>query len=64
MRRLKLGVLGLLFLSPWLLSDGTGNQPGLGLYLAFIGCPVGLTCLLFAIFNVQDPPGYFGPIDY
>lgn len=51
--------LGLLFLSPTLLSNGSGDELGLGLYLAFIGVPIGLLLLMLAVApGLADCPGH------
>ena len=56
-RRLCLTVIGCALFAPILSIDESGNQLGLGLYLAFIGMPLGMLLIGIGIFNYTEPPG-------
>jgi hypothetical protein len=55
--RYTLLLLGALLFSPVFFVDGSGNQPGLGFYFAFIGIPLGSLLLAIGV-GLLKPDGY------
>lgn len=58
-RWLRSGVGCALLLPAWWI-DGSGDQLGLGLYLAFVGVPIGVALLVYSA--VKEPPGTHDPV--